>query len=85
MKALVYHGLRNVSLTGVPDATIEHSKDASFNITTTNIFGSDLHCRTNALMSGVKMLSGTRTSARWSREKVAQASWVKRMLGPPSA
>src|ERR1700712_3156787 len=43
MRALVYHGPKNVSVDNVPDATIEKPTDALVRITTTNICGSDLH------------------------------------------
>jgi glutathione-independent formaldehyde dehydrogenase len=43
MRALVYHGPRNVSVDQVPDATIEKPTDALVRITATNICGSDLH------------------------------------------
>jgi glutathione-independent formaldehyde dehydrogenase len=43
MRALVYHGPKNVSVDQVPDATIERPTDALVRITTTNICGSDLH------------------------------------------
>ena len=43
MRALVYHGPKNVSVDEVPDATIERPTDALVRITTTNICGSDLH------------------------------------------
>ncbi|WP_020576086.1 glutathione-independent formaldehyde dehydrogenase [Actinopolymorpha alba] len=43
MKALIYNGPRNVTVTDVPDPRIEHPKDALVRITTTNICGSDLH------------------------------------------
>lgn len=43
MKALVYNGARDVSVSEVPDATIEHPKDVVIKLTTTNICGSDLH------------------------------------------
>jgi threonine dehydrogenase-like Zn-dependent dehydrogenase len=43
MKALVYHGPRDVRITQVPDARIEESTDVLVKITTTNICGSDLH------------------------------------------
>ena len=43
MKALVYHGTKNVSVDKVPDATIEKPTDVVVKITTTNICGSDLH------------------------------------------
>ena len=43
MRALVYHGPKNVSVDEVPDAKIERPTDALVKITTTNICGSDLH------------------------------------------
>jgi glutathione-independent formaldehyde dehydrogenase len=43
MKALVYHGPRNVSVDNVRDATIERPTDVLVRITSTNICGSDLH------------------------------------------
>jgi threonine dehydrogenase-like Zn-dependent dehydrogenase len=43
MRALVYHGPKNVSIDDVPDARIERPTDALVKITTTNICGSDLH------------------------------------------
>ena len=43
MRALVYHGPKDVSVDEVPDAKIERPTDALVRITTTNICGSDLH------------------------------------------
>ena len=43
MRALVYHGPRDVAVEEVPDATIEMPNDAVVKITATNICGSDLH------------------------------------------
>ncbi len=43
MKALVYHGPRDVTVTDVPDAKIEAPTDVLVSITSTNICGSDLH------------------------------------------
>ena len=43
MKAVVYNGPRDVAVTDVPDARIEHPTDVLVRITTTNICGSDLH------------------------------------------
>ena len=43
MKAVVYHGPRQVSVDDVPDARIEKSTDVLVRITSTNICGSDLH------------------------------------------
>jgi glutathione-independent formaldehyde dehydrogenase len=43
MKALTYHGPRDVRIDEVPDPTIEQPTDAIVKITSTNICGSDLH------------------------------------------
>lgn len=43
MKALVYHGPRDVRVDNVPDPKIEEPTDVLVKITTTNICGSDLH------------------------------------------
>ena len=43
MKALVYNGPRDVSVTDVPDASIEAPTDVLVRVTSTNICGSDLH------------------------------------------
>lgn len=43
MKALVYNGPRDVSVSDVPDARIEAPNDVLVRITATNICGSDLH------------------------------------------
>ena len=43
MKALIYNGPRDVSVSEVPDAKIEKPTDVLVKITRTNICGSDLH------------------------------------------
>jgi len=43
MKAVVYHGPRQVSVDDVPDARIEKPTHVLVRITSTNICGSDLH------------------------------------------
>lgn len=43
MKAVVYHGTKQVSVDDVPDARIERPTDVLVRITATNICGSDLH------------------------------------------
>jgi glutathione-independent formaldehyde dehydrogenase len=43
MKALVYNGARDVSISEVDDPTIELPGDVIVKLTTTNICGSDLH------------------------------------------
>jgi threonine dehydrogenase-like Zn-dependent dehydrogenase len=43
MKAVAWHGKRDVRVDNVPDPTMEAPNDAIVRITTTNICGSDLH------------------------------------------
>ena len=43
MKAVTWHGKRDVRVDTVPDPTIEEPTDAIIEITSTNICGSDLH------------------------------------------
>ncbi len=43
MKALVYHGPKDVSVKQVPDAAIERPGDVLVQVTSSNICGSDLH------------------------------------------
>lgn len=43
MKAVTWHGKRNVRVDTVPDPRIEHPTDAIIEVTSTNICGSDLH------------------------------------------
>ena len=43
MKAVAWHGKRDVRVDTVPDPTIQEPTDAIIRITTTNICGSDLH------------------------------------------
>src|ERR687889_1862507 len=43
MKAVTYHGKRDVRVDTVPDPTIEQPTDAIIRITSTGICGSDLH------------------------------------------
>lgn len=43
MKALVWHGKRDVRVDNVPDPTIQEDTDAIIRVTTTAICGSDLH------------------------------------------
>jgi threonine dehydrogenase-like Zn-dependent dehydrogenase len=43
MKAVVWHGKRDVRVDDVPDPTIQEPTDAIVRITSTNICGSDLH------------------------------------------
>jgi threonine dehydrogenase-like Zn-dependent dehydrogenase len=43
MKAVTWHGKRDVRVDTVPDPTIQESTDAIIEVTSTNICGSDLH------------------------------------------
>jgi len=43
LKALTWHGKRDVRVDNVPDPTIQESTDAVVRLTTTAICGSDLH------------------------------------------
>jgi len=43
MKALTYHGKRDVRIDTVPDPTIEHPTDAVIRVTSSGLCGSDLH------------------------------------------
>src|SRR5918997_3147703 len=43
MKALVWHGKRDVRVDNVPDPTIQEPTDAVIRVTTTALCGSDLH------------------------------------------
>ena len=43
MRAVVYHGKRDVRVDTVPDPTIEEPTDAIVRVTSTGICGSDLH------------------------------------------
>jgi threonine dehydrogenase-like Zn-dependent dehydrogenase len=46
MKALAWHGKRDVRVDNVPDPTIQEPTDAIIRVTTTAICGSDLHLST---------------------------------------
>ena len=43
MKALVFHGSKDVRIDNVEDPVIEHSEDIILKVTSTAICGSDLH------------------------------------------
>jgi threonine dehydrogenase-like Zn-dependent dehydrogenase len=53
MKALCWHGTRDVRVDTVPDPAIEDPRDAIIRITATAICGSDLHLY-NGIMQGMK-------------------------------
>jgi threonine dehydrogenase-like Zn-dependent dehydrogenase len=46
MKALAWHGKRDVRVDNVPDPTIQEPTDAVIRVTTTAVCGSDLHLST---------------------------------------
>jgi threonine dehydrogenase-like Zn-dependent dehydrogenase len=46
MKALAWHGKRDVRVDNVPDPTIQEPTDAVIRVTATAICGSDLHLST---------------------------------------
>jgi S-(hydroxymethyl)glutathione dehydrogenase / alcohol dehydrogenase len=43
MRALVYHGSRDVQIDDKPHPTIQHPEDVILRVTSTAICGSDLH------------------------------------------
>src|SRR3954469_16414580 len=53
MKALVWHGKKDVRCDNVPDPAIEHPRDAIIRVTSTCICGSDLHLY-DGFMMGMK-------------------------------
>jgi threonine dehydrogenase-like Zn-dependent dehydrogenase len=48
MKAITWHGKRDVRVDSVPDPSIEESTEAIVRITSTRICGSDLHLHEGA-------------------------------------
>jgi threonine dehydrogenase-like Zn-dependent dehydrogenase len=68
MRALVYNGPREVSVTDVPDAKIEAPTDVLVKITSTNICGSDLISTKGGRRSNLGWRSVTRTWAKSSRQ-----------------
>jgi threonine dehydrogenase-like Zn-dependent dehydrogenase len=53
MRALVWHGKKDIRYETVPDPTIEHERDAIIKVTTCAICGSDLHLY-DGFMMGMK-------------------------------
>ena len=58
MKALVYHGPKNVSVDTIPDPTIQDSRDAIIRVTSTAICGSDLHIYNGLIPDKQKFVVG---------------------------
>jgi threonine dehydrogenase-like Zn-dependent dehydrogenase len=58
MKALVFHGMKDVRVDNVPDPQIEESRDAIIRVTSTAICGSDLHLYNGGLPQPVPMVLG---------------------------
>jgi len=56
MKALVFHGPRNVSVDTVDDPTLKDSRDAIIRVTSTAICGSDLHIYNGSLPTSPMVL-----------------------------
>ena len=68
MKALCWHGKKDIRCDTVPDPTIEDPRDAIVKVTSCAICGSDLHLF-DGFMLGMKRgdISGTSSWARWWR------------------
>jgi len=80
MKAVVYHGPRQVSVYDVPDARIEKPTHVLVRITSTNICGSDLHMYESRTDFEPGRIFGPKTSARSSRSvprstRCGSATW----------
>lgn len=58
MKALVFHGMKDVRVDNVPDPQIEESRDAIIRVTSTAICGSDLHLYNGGLPQPIPMVLG---------------------------
>ena len=58
MKALVYHGPKNVSVDTIPDPTIQGQRDAIIRVTATAICGSDLHIYNGLIPDKQKFVVG---------------------------
>ena len=78
MKAVTWHGKRDVRVDTVPDPRIEEPTDAIIEITSTNICGSDLHLYE---VLGAFMKPGTSSAtSRWE----SCARWAQRWATWPS-
>jgi threonine dehydrogenase-like Zn-dependent dehydrogenase len=58
MKALVYHGIKDVRVDTVDDPTIEDARDAIIRVTSTAICGSDLHIYNGSIPQPRPMVLG---------------------------
>ena len=58
MKALVYHGPKNVSVDTIPDPTLQGNRDAIIRVTATAICGSDLHIYNGLIPDKQKFVVG---------------------------
>ena len=72
MKAVVFHGIGDIRLDGVPDATIKEPTDAVVRLTASAICGTDLHF-VRGTFPGVKpgMILGHEGWASWKRSAAA--------------
>jgi hypothetical protein len=70
MRAICWHGKRDVRVDTVPDPQILHRHDAIVRVTTTAICGSDLHLYNNNIPAGAAGLSVSllfRVHISWER------------------
>ncbi len=74
MRAVTWHGRRNVSVDTVPDPQIKEPTDAIIRVTSTNICGSDLHLYEvlGAFMSPGGTSSATRPWV-WSKRSATRS------------
>lgn len=73
MRAVTWHGRRNVSVDTVPDPQIKEPTDAIIRVTSTNICGSDLHLYE---VLGAFMSPGTFSDTRpwaWSKKSATRS------------
>ena len=68
MKALVFHGPRNVSVDTVDDPTLKDSRDAIIRVTSTAICGSDLHIYNGSLPTSLRSKASRFISCRVQAE-----------------
>ena len=67
MKALTYHGTRDVRVETVPDPVLHDADDILLRVTATAICGSDLHLYRGKIPSCTMATSSATSSWAWSR------------------
>ena len=68
MKAVTWHGKRDVRVESVPDPHLQEDTDAVIRVTSTAICGSDLHLYELLVRSSMRAtFSGTKRWASWRR------------------